>query len=104
MQEICITIEEDEAPLLFIIMKGVKGMASFGQHALVSIMTHLIFIALTWWTLQGVNIEKILKPNRVVQARIFYILLTIAIGSTVSNFFLDYLSWSRQLPFIFRGE
>jgi uncharacterized integral membrane protein (TIGR02327 family) len=29
-----------------------------------------------------------------------YILLTIAIGSTVSNFFLQYLLWSQQLPFL----
>ncbi|RAK20424.1 putative integral membrane protein (TIGR02327 family) [Anoxybacillus vitaminiphilus] len=78
-------------------------MESFGYQALVNILSHLVFIALTWWTLQGVHIEKILKPNRVVQARLFYILLTLAIGSTVSNFFLDYLSWSRQLPLIFRG-
>ncbi|MBA2874495.1 DUF1146 family protein [Thermaerobacillus caldiproteolyticus] len=79
-------------------------LPSLGQQALVSIMAHLVFIALTWWTLQGVHIEKILKPNRVFQARLFYILLTIAIGSTVGNFFLDYLSWAKQLPFIFGGE
>jgi uncharacterized integral membrane protein (TIGR02327 family) len=79
-------------------------MSGFGYQAFVNILSHLVFIALTWWTLQGVHIEKILKPNRIMQARIFYILLTIAIGSTVSNFFLDYLSWSRQLPLIFRGS
>jgi uncharacterized integral membrane protein (TIGR02327 family) len=89
---------------LFHERKGEEHMAGFGYQALVSILSHLVFIALTWWTLQGVQIEKLLKPNRVVQARLFYILLTIAIGSTVSNFFLDYLSWSRQLPLIFRGS
>jgi len=76
-------------------------MEAFGYHALISIFSHLIFIALTWWALQGLNIEKIIKPNRIAQGRLFYILLTITIGSTVSNFFLDYLSWSRQLPLIF---
>jgi uncharacterized integral membrane protein (TIGR02327 family) len=79
-------------------------MIGVGQQALLSIISHLVFIAVTWWTLQGVQIEKILKPNRVFQARLFYILLTIAIGSTISNFFLDYLLWSKQLPFLFRSE
>ncbi|MBB5323977.1 putative integral membrane protein (TIGR02327 family) [Anoxybacillus tepidamans] len=79
-------------------------MAGVGQQALLSIMSHLFFIAITWWALQAVRIDQIIKPNRVFQARLFYILLTIALGSTVSNFFLDYLLWSKQLPFLFRGE
>lgn len=79
-------------------------MAEIGQQALLSIISHLFFLALTWWTLQGVQLEKLLKPNRVLQARVLYVLLTIAIGSTVSNFFLDYFLWSKQLPFLFRGE
>jgi uncharacterized integral membrane protein (TIGR02327 family) len=76
-------------------------MVEFGQEALISILSHLFFISLTWWTLQAVQLEKIFKPNRILQARLFYILLTIALGSLVSNFFLDYLRWSRQLPFLF---
>ncbi|AEH49602.1 DUF1146 family protein [Parageobacillus thermoglucosidasius] len=79
-------------------------MPMLGQQALVSIIVHLVFIAITWWTLQGVRLEAILRPNRVFQGRLLYILLTIVIGSTVANFFLDYLSWSRQLPFLFGGE
>jgi uncharacterized integral membrane protein (TIGR02327 family) len=79
-------------------------MPMLGQQALVSIIVHLAFIAVTWWTLQGVRLEALIKPNRVFQGRLLYILLTIAIGSTVANFFLDYLSWSTQLPFLFRGE
>jgi uncharacterized integral membrane protein (TIGR02327 family) len=79
-------------------------MPMLGQQALVSIIVHLLFIAITWWTLQGVRLEVIIKPNRVFQGRLLYILLTIMIGSTVANFFLDYLSWSKQLPFLFGGE
>lgn len=70
----------------------------FGQQALLSIISHLVFIAVTWWALQAIRIDQILRPNRVVQARVLYIVLSIAIGSAVSNFFLDYLLWSRQLP------
>lgn len=75
-------------------------MNDFGQIALVSIMSHLIFIAISWWALQAVRLEKLIKPNHVFQARLLYILLAIFLGSSVSNFFLDYLQWSKQLPFL----
>jgi len=72
----------------------------FGQVALLSIFSHLVFIALAWWALQSVRLDKLIKANHVFQARLLYILLAIIIGSLVSNFFLDYLQWSRQLPLI----
>lgn len=75
-------------------------MENFGQIALLSIFSHLVFIALAWWALQSIRLDQLLKPNHVFQARLLYILLAIMIGSSVSNFFLDYLSWSRQLPLI----
>ena len=73
----------------------------FGQMALVSILSHLVFIVISWWALQAVRLDKLLRPNHVFQARLLYILLAIFIGSSVSNFFLDYLQWSKQLPLIF---
>jgi uncharacterized integral membrane protein (TIGR02327 family) len=75
-------------------------MENFGEVALLSIFSHLVFIALAWWALQSIRLDKLLKPNHVFQARLLYILLAIIVGSSVSNFFLDYLSWSRQLPLI----
>ncbi|MDR6121035.1 putative integral membrane protein (TIGR02327 family) [Bacillus sp. SLBN-46] len=75
----------------------------FGQLALVSILSHLVFIAISWWALQSIRLEKLIKANHVFQARLLFILLAIFIGSSVSNFFLDYLQWSRQLPLIFNN-
>lgn len=72
-----------------------------GQGALVGLISHLFFIAVTWWALQAVNFEKFIKKNRIVQARILLILLTVAIAALVSNFFMDYYYWSRQLPSLF---
>ncbi|KUP04145.1 membrane protein [Bacillus coahuilensis p1.1.43] len=69
----------------------------FAQQAIVSMMVHLVFFAVTFWALLALNLEKLLKKNRVVQARLLYVLLTISIGSLVSSFFLDYLSWSQSL-------
>ncbi|MFB0634106.1 DUF1146 family protein [Bacillus rugosus] len=76
-------------------------MSVLGQQAAIGIVVHLIFIAVTWWALQAVNIDPLIKKGKVVQARLLMILLTIAIGTTVSNFFLDYLNYSQQLPYLF---
>ena len=77
-------------------------MTAIGPYALTSIISHLVFIALAWWALQAIQFEKLLRPNHVLQARVLYILVSVALGSTVSNFFLDYLQWSQQLPMIFQ--
>lgn len=76
-------------------------MPDYGQLALISMVVHLAFIAVTWWALQAINIEKWIKAGKVIQAKVLFILLTISIGSLVSNFFLDYLLWSQQLPSLF---
>ncbi|MFC3886438.1 DUF1146 family protein [Bacillus songklensis] len=76
-------------------------LAGVGQQAIMTLCSHLFFIVVTWWALQGFQIEKLMKPNRVIQARLLLILLTITIGSAVSNFFLDYLFWSQRIPTLF---
>ncbi|MBM7618621.1 putative integral membrane protein (TIGR02327 family) [Bacillus tianshenii] len=73
-------------------------MVDLGVQSLISILSHLLFISITWWALQAIHYEKWMKPNRVVQMRLLLILVTIAIGSAVSNFFLDYLFLSQRLP------
>ncbi|EOR21805.1 DUF1146 family protein [Cytobacillus oceanisediminis] len=75
---------------------------AFGQQALLSILIHIVFIALSWWALQSLNFEKFLRKNRVFQARVLYVLLAVIMGSIVSNFLLDYLIWSQQLPLILK--
>ncbi|NPC94441.1 DUF1146 domain-containing protein [Bacillus sp. WMMC1349] len=76
-------------------------MEGIGQQAAISILVHLFFIALTWWALLAVNIDPLIKKGKIIQARVLMIILTIAIGSIVSNFFLDYLYYSRQLHNLF---
>ena len=47
---------------------------------------------------QSIMPEKIIKKNHVIQAQILFILLSIAIGSAVSNFFLEISYWSGRIP------
>ena len=75
-------------------------LENIGINSLLSIVSHLVFIGLTWWALQALDYERFLRKNRVAQARLLYLLIAIAIGSTVSNFFLDYLFWTQQTPYL----
>lgn len=74
---------------------------NLSQQAIISIIVHLLFFMITWWTLQGIRIDLLIKSRKTGHAKVLLILLTIAIGSSVSNFFLDYLFWSQQLKFLF---
>ena len=62
-------------------------LSDFGLYSALSIVANLVFIGLAWWGLQALDFEKFIRKNRVGQARLLYILLAIAIGTTVSNFF-----------------
>ncbi len=53
--------------------------------ALLYILSTIIVI----WSMESVNINKIFKKNKVVQARLFYFLLGISLIYLVTNFFMD---------------
>ncbi|KYD19851.1 MAG: DUF1146 domain-containing protein [Caldibacillus debilis] len=74
---------------------------NFGAMAILHIVANLVFIGLAWWALQALNYEKFLRKNRTIQARLLFIFLAIIIGSLTAQFFLDYLSWSQQIPYIY---
>lgn len=73
----------------------------FGHQALVHIFVHLIFLAVTWWALQAFKFDLFVKNINSARAKTLMILLTIAISYLVSSFFLEYLSWSTMLRFLF---
>ncbi len=74
---------------------------AIGQEALLGILSHLFFIAITFYALQAFMTEKLFKKNRVFQIQLIYILLSVTIGSAVSNFFLQISNWSGKLPYLF---
>ena len=42
------------------------------------------------WAMDSVNINQIFKKNRVIQARVFYLLLGIALIYLITNFIYDF--------------
>lgn len=57
-----------------------------------------IFVAiLVIWAMDSVNINKIFKKNKVIQARVFYFLLAIALIYLITNFIMDFFNASKVL-------
>ncbi|MGM8211402.1 DUF1146 family protein [Virgibacillus sp. W0430] len=76
-------------------------MLSIGQTALVTLISHIIFIYITWIALQAINFDPLIRKGKIVEARVLIIFLTIVIGTSVSQFFLDILYASQNLIFLF---
>ena len=57
-----------------------------------------IFITLVVvWTMDGLNTNFIFKKNRVAQARVFYLLVTLSLSYLVTNFVYDFFLSSQFL-------
>ncbi|MGC4379094.1 DUF1146 family protein [Fictibacillus sp. Mic-4] len=77
-------------------------MDDVGQQALLRLLVHLLFLVVSWWAIQAIRFDPLIKKGKVIQARILMILLTIGLSALVSNFFLTYLDYSTQLRYLFK--
>ena len=57
---------------------------------------YIIVFVFTIWALDSININSIFKKNRVIQARIVYLLITIAIVYPVTNFIWDFFLLTKK--------
>jgi len=76
-------------------------MLSIGQLAITSMISHIIFIYLTWRVVQIINFDPLIRKGRAAEARILLLFITITIGTGVSRFFLEILQWSQDLIYLF---
>lgn len=58
---------------------------------MVKFLLYLLVIPLVIFTMDGININAIFKKNKVIQARIFYILLVFGLSYLICNFIYDFL-------------
>lgn len=72
-----------------------------GQMAIISMISHVIFIYLTWTAMQGINFEPLVRKNHVTEARVIIIFITIVLGTGVSRFVLEIIQWSQDLIYLF---
>ena len=58
---------------------------------MVKYAVYLLSTIIVIWSMDSVNINVIFKKNKVVQARVFYIVLMMILIYLLSNFLLDFL-------------
>ena len=63
----------------------------------VKFFIYLLVTVLVIWAMDSVNINAIFKKNRVMQARVFYFLLGIAMIYLITNFIIDFFEYSKIL-------
>jgi len=76
-------------------------MISIGTMSVIQIVSHLFFICITWYVLQGININALIRKGHEKEMKILMLFITVAIGAGVSRFFLDILQWSQDLNYLF---
>lgn len=72
-------------------------MQTFGIDALIRLISHFAFIYLAFWSLGALRIEAFFKSLHTAQIRMLITLLSVVIGYTASNFFLEIITLSKNL-------
>ena len=70
-------------------------MQYYGVDAIVRIVSHLMFIYISFWALQSLRIEQFFKTQFTPQIRMLMVFFAIAIGYTVSSFALELIALCR---------
>lgn len=63
----------------------------------VKIFLYIFVSIIVIWSLDSININQILKKNHVIQARVFYLLLALALIQLVTSFIYDFYLSSKIL-------
>lgn len=59
------------------------------------ILLYIFVSILVVWSLDAININQIFKKNRVFQARIFYLILSLSLIYLTTNFIYDFFQYSK---------
>ena len=59
------------------------------------ILLYVFVSILVVWSLDAININQIFKKNRVYQARVFYLILSLSLIYLTTNFIYDFFLYSK---------
>lgn len=59
---------------------------------MLKIIIYSIVFIITIWSMEGLDLNKLFKQSRVLQARIIYMFLAISLSYLVTNFIYDFVS------------
>ena len=72
------------------------GVGMIQVTLIIRITLVLAFIMLSYWALQGIQIEKILRKGRVQEARILFLLIAIWMGASIAKVIFDLSDYLNQ--------
>ncbi|TBL72967.1 DUF1146 family protein [Paenibacillus thalictri] len=75
--------------------------ATLGLEGLVNIFAVIVCIGLSWWGLQELRFDMLLRRPKSAAARLLQIFLSIALGYQVARFIIEYFHWSTWLHEMF---
>lgn len=61
-------------------------MRTIGIQAVITLVTYFLFIAMAFWSVQEIHIERYI-PMRALPGKLLIVLLAVAIGYGASSFF-----------------
>ncbi|MFC0233257.1 DUF1146 family protein [Vagococcus entomophilus] len=73
----------------------------YGIDAILRLSLHLIFIYIAFWAIQSLSLEQLFKRNQTKKIQVFYLLLAIVIGYTVSSFFWECMTLTKNFLAVF---
>lgn len=56
---------------------------------------YIVSVLLSTFTISGINFNNVFKKNKVVEAKIFVILLVLALGYLVGSFVITFIECSK---------
>ncbi|AEB73127.1 MULTISPECIES: DUF1146 family protein [Lentilactobacillus] len=76
-------------------------MNTIGIQALITLITYILFIAMAFWTVQEIHIERYI-PLRAMPGKLLIVLVSIAIGYACSSFFLSVIFNIQNLMYLIK--
>ena len=74
---------------------------SVGVGGLTGIMVSLVCIAISWWALQNLKLDLIIRNPKGPQGKLLQLLLAVVLGRFVAAFVLDYWGYTQMLRYMF---
>ncbi|WP_057881758.1 DUF1146 family protein [Companilactobacillus kimchiensis] len=77
-------------------------MTNIGMNAIITLISHVIFIWISFNALQAVDWKKIYNKSNPKMLQLLVAFIAIALGYTVSSFFMSIFSLSQNIALLFK--
>ncbi|WP_412989969.1 DUF1146 family protein [Pediococcus siamensis] len=77
-------------------------MNLLGIQALLTLICYFFFIFISFWAIQGIHLERLIRVNNPNQFKTLIVLLSIGLGYLSSSFFLELINNIRNLGYLLK--